>query len=374
VNVRILAIESSCDESAAAVLDQQAGLLAHELFSQVDLHQVYGGVVPELASRDHVRRLLPLVERALAAAGTSAAQIDGVAYTAGPGLIGALLTGATLARSLAYAWGVPAIGVHHLEGHLLAPLLEPDPPPFPHVALLVSGGHTMLIEATAIGGYRLLGETRDDAAGEAFDKSAKLLGLPYPGGPHLARLAEGGRPGRHAFPRPMLDRPGLEFSFSGLKTAVLRAVREASGVAAAPAAGEPNLPRVAPGGGGTPGAHALAPGVAADIALELQSAIVETLVVKALRALEQTGRDVLVVAGGVGANRALRARLDAAARQRGARVYYPRLEFCTDNAAMIAVAGLARLAAGEHDDLAIRARAQWPLASLGPLPPGHPAP
>jgi N6-L-threonylcarbamoyladenine synthase len=374
VNVRILAIESSCDESAAAVLDQQAGLLAHELFSQVDLHQVYGGVVPELASRDHVRRLLPLVERALAAAGTSAAQIDGVAYTAGPGLIGALLTGATLARSLAYAWGVPAIGVHHLEGHLLAPLLEPDPPPFPHVALLVSGGHTMLIEATAIGGYRLLGETRDDAAGEAFDKSAKLLGLPYPGGPHLARLAEGGRPGRHAFPRPMLDRPGLEFSFSGLKTAVLRAVREASGVAAAPAAGESNLPRVAPGGGGTPGAHALAPGVAADIALELQSAIVETLVVKALRALEQTGRDVLVVAGGVGANRALRARLDAAARQRGARVYYPRLEFCTDNAAMIAVAGLARLAAGEHDDLAIRARAQWPLASLGPLPPGHPAP
>jgi N6-L-threonylcarbamoyladenine synthase len=374
VNVRILAIESSCDESAAAVLDQQAGLLAHELFSQVDLHQVYGGVVPELASRDHVRRLLPLVERALAAAGTSAAQIDGVAYTAGPGLIGALLTGATLARSLAYAWGVPAIGVHHLEGHLLAPLLEPDPPPFPHVALLVSGGHTMLIEATAIGGYRLLGETRDDAAGEAFDKSAKLLGLPYPGGPHLARLAEGGRPGRHAFPRPMLDRPGLEFSFSGLKTAVLRAVREASGVAAAPAAGEPNLPRVAPGGGGTPGAHALAPGVAADIALELQSAIVETLVIKALRALEQTGRDVLVVAGGVGANRALRARLDAAARQRGARVYYPRLEFCTDNAAMIAVAGLARLAAGEHDDLAIRARAQWPLASLGPLPPGHPAP
>ncbi len=372
--MRILAIESSCDESAAAVLDQQAGLLAHELFSQVDLHQVYGGVVPELASRDHVRRLLPLVERALAAAGTSAAQIDGVAYTAGPGLIGALLTGATLARSLAYAWGVPAIGVHHLEGHLLAPLLEPDPPPFPHVALLVSGGHTMLIEATAIGGYRLLGETRDDAAGEAFDKSAKLLGLPYPGGPHLARLAEGGRPGRHAFPRPMLDRPGLEFSFSGLKTAVLRAVREASGVAAAPAAGEPNLPRVAPGGGGTPGAHALAPGVAADIALELQSAIVETLVIKALRALEQTGRDVLVVAGGVGANRALRARLDAAARQRGARVYYPRLEFCTDNAAMIAVAGLARLAAGEHDDLAIRARAQWPLASLGPLPPGHPAP
>jgi N6-L-threonylcarbamoyladenine synthase len=375
VNVRILAIESSCDESAAAVLDDRAGLLAHELFSQVDLHQVYGGVVPELASRDHVRRLLPLVERALAVARTTRGQVDGVAYTAGPGLIGALLTGAALARSLAYAWGVPAIGVHHLEGHLLAPLLEPDPPPFPHVALLVSGGHTMLIEATAIGAYRLLGETRDDAAGEAFDKSAKLLGLPYPGGPQLARLAEAGRAGRYAFPRPMLDRPGLEFSFSGLKTAVLRAVREASGMAAAPAAGEPNLPRAPAGGSpGSAGARALAPGVAADIALEVQSAIVETLVTKAMRALDATSLEVLVVAGGVGANRALRTRLDAAARRRGARVYYPRLEFCTDNAAMIAVAGLARLAAGEHDDLAIRARAQWPLASLGPLPPGHTTP
>ncbi len=371
--MRILAIESSCDESAAAVLDDRAGLLAHELFSQVDLHQIYGGVVPELASRDHVQRLLPLVERALAASGTRQGGIDGVAYTAGPGLIGALLTGAALARSLAYAWGVPALGIHHLEGHLLAPLLEPDPPPFPHVALLVSGGHTLLIEATGIGAYRLLGETRDDAAGEAFDKSAKLLGLPYPGGPHLARLAESGRAGRYAFPRPMLDRPGLEFSFSGLKTAVLRAVRAASGVAAAPSAGEPSLPRIATDARGTSGAHALAPGVAADIALEVQSAIVETLEVKAMRALEETALDVLVVAGGVGANRALRARLETSARSRGARVYYPRLEFCTDNAAMIAVAGLARLAAGEHDDLAIRARAQWPLESLGPPPPGHTA-
>jgi N6-L-threonylcarbamoyladenine synthase len=359
--VRILAIESSCDESAAAVLDRERGLLAHELYSQVDLHQVHGGVVPELASRDHVQRLLPLVERALAAAATTPAQLDGVAYTAGPGLIGALLTGAALARSLAYAWGVPALGVHHLEGHLLAPLLEPDPPPFPHVALLVSGGHTMLVEAGGIGEYRLLGETRDDAAGEAFDKSAKLLGLPYPGGPHLARLSGSGRPGRHHFPRPMLERSaGLEFSFSGLKTAVLHAVREAQGVPAAPAAGEPNDPSRR-GGGPRP----LDPAVAADIALEVQSAIVETLVVKSMRALEQTGHGSLVVAGGVGANRALRAALDAAAQRRGARVYYPRLEFCTDNAAMIAVAGLARLAAGEHDDLAIRARAQWPLASLG---------
>ncbi|MCC6172877.1 MAG: tRNA (adenosine(37)-N6)-threonylcarbamoyltransferase complex transferase subunit TsaD [Gammaproteobacteria bacterium] len=379
--MRILAIESSCDESAVAVLDRRSGLLAHELFSQVDLHQIYGGVVPELASRDHVQRLLPLVERALAAAGTTPAQLQGVAYTAGPGLIGALLTGAALARSLAYAWGVPALGVHHLEGHLLAPLLEPDPPPFPHVALLVSGGHTMLIEATGIGAYRLLGETRDDAAGEAFDKSAKLLGLPYPGGPHLARLAEAGRTGRYHFPRPMLDRAGgLEFSFSGLKTAVLHAVREARGVPAAPAADEPNDPAqraTRPAAGAVAAAAAVArpldPAVAADIALELQSAIVETLVVKALRALEETGHRDLVVAGGVGANQALRAALDAAARQRGARVYYPRLEFCTDNAAMIAVAGLARLAAGEHDDLAIRARAQWPLASLGrPTPEAHP--
>jgi len=369
--VRILAIESSCDESAAAVLDRERGLLAHELFSQVDLHQAFGGVVPELASRDHVQRLLPLVERALAAAGTGPGDIDGIAYTAGPGLIGALLTGAALARSLAYAWGVPALGVHHLEGHLLAPLLEPEPPPFPHVALLVSGGHTMLIEAAGIGEYQVLGETRDDAAGEAFDKSAKLLGLPYPGGPHLARLAESGRPGRYSFPRPMLDRSGgLEFSFSGLKTAVLHAVRAARGVPAAPAAHEPNDPGQA---GTDGGARPLDATVAADIALEVQSAIVETLVVKSMRALELSGHEVLVVAGGVGANRALRAVLDAAARRRGARVYYPRLEFCTDNAAMIAVAGLARLAAGEHDDAAIRARAQWPLASLGrPTPERQP--
>ncbi|HEY6927070.1 MAG TPA: tRNA (adenosine(37)-N6)-threonylcarbamoyltransferase complex transferase subunit TsaD, partial [Steroidobacteraceae bacterium] len=217
--MRILAIESSCDESAAAILDAGRGLLAHEIFSQIELHRVFGGVVPELASRDHVRRLLPLVRSVMAKADTEPRDLHGVAYTAGPGLIGALLTGASLARSLAYAWKVPALGVHHLEGHLLAPLLESDPPPFPHVALLVSGGHTMLIEVQAIGSYRLLGETRDDAAGEAFDKTAKLLGLPYPGGPELARLAEHGRPGAFDFPRPMVDRPGLEFSFSGLKTA-----------------------------------------------------------------------------------------------------------------------------------------------------------
>lgn len=336
--MRVLSIESSCDETAVAVLDEARGLLAHTLYSQIDLHRFYGGVVPELASRDHIRRLLPLVQEALADSGTEApGGLDGVAYTAGPGLIGALLTGAALARSLAYAWKLPAIGVHHLEGHLLAPLLEAQPPPFPHVALLVSGGHTMLIEVEGIGRYRVLGETRDDAAGEAFDKSAKLLGLPYPGGPELAKLAEDGRAGAYQFPRPMLDRPGLEFSFSGLKTAVSLAVRS----------------------------PLFSVDRRADVARGVQDAIVDTLVAKSLRALEETGHDALVVAGGVGANRALRTRLGEAAARIGARVYYPRIEFCTDNAAMIAVAGLARLRAGEHGDLAIGARAQWPIASLG---------
>src|ERR1700760_177912 len=280
-SMRILALESSCDESAAAILDSDQGLLAHELFSQVELHRIYGGVVPELASRDHVRKLLPLVRSALAKAGTEPRDLGGVAYTAGPGLIGALLTGAALARSLAHAWKVPSIGVHHLEGHLLAPLLEPEPPPFPHVALLVSGGHTMLIEVRAIGRYTLLGESRDDAAGEAFDKTAKLLGLPYPGGPGLARLADAASGGVFSFPRPMIDRPGLEFSFSGLKTAVLHAVR----------------------------AQEMTDALKADVAHEVQEAIVETLIVKALRALEQTGLETLVVSGGVSANKALRSRL-----------------------------------------------------------------
>ena len=337
--MRILAIESSCDESAVAVLDRRDGLLAHELFSQIDLHRLFGGVVPELASRDHVRRLLPLVKSALNRANTTAAEIDGIAYTAGPGLIGALLTGAALARSLAFAWGKPAIGVHHLEGHLLAPLLEPQPPPFPHVALLVSGGHTMLIEVQGIGRYTLLGETRDDAAGEAFDKAAKLLGLPYPGGPELAKLAATGRPSDIRLPRPMLDRPGLEFSFSGLKTAVLHASRE----------------------------RELTDQRRADIAYAAQDAIVDTLIAKAIRALEQTDLSDLVVSGGVSANSALRERMATAVARRGARVYYPRIEFCTDNAAMIAVAGLARLEAGEHEGLGIQARARWPLSELPAL-------
>ena len=345
--MRVLAIESSCDESAVAVLDEHAGLIAHELFSQVDLHRVFGGVVPELASRDHVKKLLPLVRGILEeSARRVPGPITGVAYTAGPGLIGALLTGAALARSLAFAWGVPAIGVHHLEGHLLAPLLEPEPPPFPHVALLVSGGHTLLIEVSGIGRYRVLGASRDDAAGEAFDKTAKLLGLPYPGGPQLAQLATQGRPGKFTFPRPMLDRPGLEFSFSGLKTAVLHAVQ----------------------------GRELTPQLRADVARGVEDAIVDTLIAKALRALEETQLPVLVVSGGVSANRTLRTRLTEAVGARGARVYYPRIEFSTDNAAMIAVAGLARLKAGEHDSLAIEARAQWPLESLLPvsLPIGSP--
>jgi len=338
--MRILALESSCDESAVAVLDDTSGLLAHELFSQVDLHRAYGGVVPELASRDHVRRLLPLVRTALAAASTTPGQLAGVAYTAGPGLIGALLTGAALAGSMAFGWGLPAIGVHHLEGHLLAPLLEPDPPPFPHVALLVSGGHTLLIEVSGIGSYRVLGASRDDAAGEAFDKTAKLLGLPYPGGPQLAQLAREGRAGAFQFPRPMLDRPGLEFSFSGLKTAVMQAVR----------------------------GRTLSEAERADVARGVEDAIVDTLIAKSLRALQETHLAVLVVSGGVSANRALRTRLTEAARARGTRVYYPRIEFSTDNAAMIAVAGLARLSAGEHDTLAIQARAQWGLDSLAAVP------
>jgi N6-L-threonylcarbamoyladenine synthase len=341
--MRILALESSCDESAVAVYDDAAGLLVHEVYSQIDLHRVYGGVVPELASRDHVRRLLPLVRTALTDANTRAEEIGGVAYTAGPGLIGALLTGAALGRSLAYAWNVPAVGVHHLEGHLLAPMLEDEPPPFPHLALLVSGGHTMLIDVAAAGAYTVLGETRDDAAGEAFDKSAKLLGLPYPGGPELAKLAGSGNSKRFDFPRPMRDRAGLEFSFSGLKTAVSLAVKERSAAGGLDAA------------------------TRADIAAGVQLAIVDTLVAKTLRALEQTGYDAVVVAGGVGANRELRDRMDGAVARQGARVFYPRIEFCTDNAAMIAVAGMARLKAGRHEDAAIRARATWPLSDLEPL-------
>ncbi len=338
--MKVLGIETSCDETAAAVYDGAAGLLAHRLYSQVELHAEYGGVVPELASRDHVRKLLPLVEGALRDAAAGPGDIDGIAYTAGPGLVGALLVGAAVARSLAFAWGCPAIGVHHLEGHLLAPMLEPTPPEFPFLALLVSGGHTLLAEVRGIGQYRILGASVDDAAGEAFDKTAKLLGLSYPGGPALAQLADAGRPGRWHFPRPMLDRPGLDFSFSGLKTAVVVAVRDLQ----------------------------LDDATRADVAAEFQQAVVETLVAKCSRALTQTGLRTLVVAGGVGANQALRRELSQLGQRRGVQVLYPRPAFCTDNAAMIAYAGYRRLVAGEHDDLKIRATARWPLDTLNAPP------
>src|SRR6202789_708682 len=309
--MRVIGIETSCDETAVAVYDARQGLLSHRLHSQIAVHQAYGGVVPEIASRDHVKWLLPLVREALADADSSPQSIDGVAYTAGPGLIGALLVGAGFARSLAYAWGKPAVGIHHLEGHLLAPLLESEPPEFPFLALLVSGGHTQLVDVAGVGRYRILGQTLDDAAGEAFDKTAKMLGLPYPGGAALAQLAESGRSGEFVFPRPMLDRPGLDFSFSGLKTAAPVALR----------------------------GRELSDSVRADVARGFEEAVVETLAEKCRRALRQTGHQRLVVAGGVGANRRLRARLATVVRDSNAELYFPRTEFCTDNGAMIALAG-----------------------------------
>jgi len=335
----VLGIETSCDETGVAVVDARRGLLAHALHSQVALHAEYGGVVPELASRDHVRRLLPLLRTVLAEAGVAPRQLSAVAYTAGPGLVGALLVGAATARAFASGLGIPAIGVHHMEGHLLAPALEADPPEPPYVALLVSGGHSLLVEVRGLGDYRLLGETLDDAAGEAFDKTAKLLGLPYPGGPHLARLATSGNPERFRFARPMTDRPGLEFSFSGLKTQVLLAWQKA-GV-------QDEQTR-------------------ADIARGFEDAVVETLAIKCARALEATGARTLVVAGGVGANRRLRGQLVELAAARGARVHFPRPEFCTDNGAMIALAGLKRFLAGDLAACNLPVRPRWPLSELRP--------
>ncbi len=334
--MRVLGIETSCDETGVAVYDEAAGLLGHALHSQVSLHAEWGGVVPELASRDHVLRLIPLLEQALADSGckAGAVPVDAVAYTAGPGLAGALLTGAAFARSLAWTWQVPAVGVHHMEGHLLAPMLEPRAPRFPFLALLVSGGHTLLVDVRGLGQYEVLGDTRDDAVGEAFDKTAKLLGLGYPGGPAVAALARDGRPGVFDFPRPMTSRPGLEFSFSGLKTAVLKAVESAG------------------------------PEAAADIARGFEDAVVDTLAIKCRRALEQTSLDSLVVAGGVGANVRLRARLREDCNALGVEVYYPRPEFCTDNGAMIAYAGLQRLKAGQADPARFGARPRWSLDEL----------
>lgn len=337
--MKVLGIETSCDETGVAVYDTATGLRAHALYSQIALHAEYGGVVPELASRDHVRKLLPLIRQTLDESSLQVSDLDGVAYTAGPGLVGALLVGAGVARSLAWALDLPAVAVHHMEGHLLAPLMEEDPlgrPQPPFVALLVSGGHTQLVAVEAIGRYRLLGETLDDAAGEAFDKTAKLMGLPYPGGPQLAALAERGRPGIYKFSRPMTDRPGLDFSFSGLKTQVLLAWRDSD-------QSEQTM---------------------ADIARGFEDAVVETLAIKCGRALDAAGCETLVVAGGVGANKRLRERLAQMAERRGGRVAFPRPAFCTDNGAMIAYAGALRLQAGQHEGAAVMVTPRWDMAEL----------
>lgn len=334
--MKVLGIESSCDETGTAIFDSERGLLGHSLYSQIALHSEYGGVVPELASRDHIKKTLPLIQEVIDKSGITLADIDGIAYTAGPGLAGALLVGATVARSLAFGLKIPAIAVHHMEGHLLAPMLEANPPTYPFLALLVSGGHTLLIHVKALGDYELLGESLDDAVGEAFDKTAKLLGLGYPGGAKLAELALQGNPERFKFPRPMTDRPGLDFSFSGLKTFAMNTI-------------------MAHG----PEAHA-------DIAAAFQLAAIDTLIIKCRRAWRHTGLKQLIVAGGVGANHSLRERLSAAFLEEGGQVYFPRQEFCTDNGAMIAYVGCQRLLAGQSNDLAIKVFARWPIENLRP--------
>ena len=339
--MRILGIETSCDETGVAIYDEEKGLIANQLHTQIALHADYGGVVPELASRDHIRKLAPLLQAALQEANLTAKDIDGVAYTCGPGLVGALLVGSTVARSLAYAWNVPAIGIHHMEGHLLAPMLEENPPPFPFVALLVSGGHTQLVRVDGVGRYELLGESIDDAAGEAFDKTAKLLGLDYPGGAALARLASNGTPNRFAFPRPMTDRPGLDFSFSGLKTFAANTLHQVI-----KEEGE------------------LTEQSKADIAYAFQEAVVDTLAIKCKRALKQTGLKRLVIAGGVSANKQLRQTLAELMQQFGGEVFYPQPQFCTDNGAMIAYAGFLRLKQGQQQDLAIEVRPRWAMTEL----------
>jgi N6-L-threonylcarbamoyladenine synthase len=334
----VLGIETSCDETGVAIYHSEQGLLSHRVHSQIQTHAEYGGVVPELASRDHIIKLLPLIQQVLQDARIDKHQLGGIAYTQGPGLIGALLVGAAVGRSLAWSLQIRSIGVHHMEGHLLAPLLEPDPPEFPFVALLVSGGHTQLVQVDGIGRYRILGESVDDAAGEAFDKVAKMLGLGYPGGPEVARIAETGTPNRFQFPRPMTDRAGLDFSFSGLKTHTLLTYQSTAGTAQD----------------------------RADIAWAFQEAVVDTLVIKSRRALQATGLTRLVVAGGVSANRQMRAKLEQMAEEHHYRIYFPRLEFCGDNGAMIAFAGCQRLLAGHSESTEIHAYPRWPLTALGP--------
>lgn len=337
--MRILGIETSCDDTGVAVYDSELGLLTHKLASQIEIHKPYGGVVPELAARDHIRVLTPLVEEVLRISNSKPRHIDGLAYTAGPGLAGALLVGASVGRSLAWAWDIPAIGVHHMEGHLLAPMLEQRSPAFPFVALLVSGGHTMLADVKGFGDYEILGTTLDDAVGEAFDKTAKLLDLGYPGGPEISRLAEGGNAGRFTFPRPMTDRPGLQFSFSGLKTFALNTINDSDD-------GQQTR---------------------SDIAYAFQEAAVETLIIKSRRAIQQTGYTRLVVAGGVGANKHLRERLCDEALKNDFEVFYPRPELCTDNGAMIAYAGYMRLREGQKEDLSFTVNPRWSLTDLPSL-------
>lgn len=337
----VLGIESSCDETGIALYDTERGLLAHALHSQVDMHAEYGGVVPELASRDHIRRALPLTQHVLNHAGRSLKDIDGIAYTQGPGLAGALLVGTCIAEALAFTLDVPTVGVHHLEGHLLAPLLEENPPQFPFVALLVSGGHTQLMRVSGIGDYELLGDTLDDAAGEAFDKTAKLLGLGYPGGPALSRLAAQGEAGKFKLPRPLLNSGDLNFSFSGLKTAVLSMVNNAKAQSSE-----------------------LDHQIKADIAYEFQEAVTEVLTTKCMAALRATGLANLIVSGGVGANTRLRERLTQATNRKLCKVSYPRLEFCTDNGAMIAFAGAMRMQSAVKNDYHFNVRPRWDLAEL----------
>jgi N6-L-threonylcarbamoyladenine synthase len=336
-SLRVIGIETSCDETGVAVFDDQEGLLADLLYSQIDLHREYGGVVPELASRDHIRKTLPMITDCLNRSGSTIADIDGIAYTAGPGLVGALMVGASIAKALAFAWDKPAIGVHHMEGHLLAPMMTNDKPDYPFVALLVSGGHTLLLGCESFGKYQILGESVDDAAGEAFDKVAKMLGLGYPGGPAVAQLALEGIDGTYRFPRPMTDRPGFDFSFSGLKTFTMNTL----------------------GGINNPTRQDKA-----NIAAAFQEAVVDTIRIKCKRALDHTGLSSLVVAGGVSANVALRSRLDKLARNTKRRIYYPELKYCTDNGAMIAYAGLERLKAGHTENLAINVKPRWPLSEL----------
>ena len=339
--MKILGVETSCDETGVAIFDEEKGLIANQLYSQIEMHADYGGVVPELASRDHIRKTLPLIDAALKEANLTAKDIDGIAYTAGPGLVGALLVGATIARSLAYAWQVPALGVHHMEGHLLAPMLEDNPPPFPFVALLISGGHTQLVKVDGVGQYELLGESIDDAAGEAFDKTGKLLGLDYPAGVAVSKLAEQGTPNRFIFPRPMTDRPGLDFSFSGLKTFAANTIN-----ANLNAEGK------------------LDEQTRCDIAHAFQQAVVDTIIIKCKRALQQTGYKRLVMAGGVSANKQLRADLAQMMKNLKGEVFYPRPQFCTDNGAMIAYTGFLRLKHWEHTDLSVSVKPRWAMTDL----------